>query len=280
MNPFDLRGPEFLLFYAIVAIVTLAILSIARGRRETMPAGPMTKILDPYRVAYLRGGSNESIKAAMVSLTDRGLLKIEDGKIKATGDQHLNSSLERAVLDHFSDPREPDLSYSIPAAEAVFEKYENQLAEAGLRPDAAQKEQRRRDFFAAAGLLLLLSGTKIFVALQRGRTNVLFLVGITIGAVILSWIVTNPRLTKLGQQTVDDLKALFGHLRETSTRRSPEELVMIAAAFGVGALPVSAFPSGQEMFSPRQKNSSWTSSSSCGSSCGGGCGGGCGGCGS
>jgi uncharacterized protein (TIGR04222 family) len=290
MNPLDLRGPEFLLFYAIVAIGTLGILALVRARRETAPAGAMTKILDPYRIAYLRGGPDEAVKAAMVSLSERGLLKLEDEKIKAASDQNLSNSLERAVLNHFLEPKEPAFSYAIPAADSVIEKYEKQLMEAGLRPNAAQKQIRRRDFIIAAGVLLLLSLSKIFVALQRGRTNILFLIGITIGVVILSWIVTNPRLTKFGEQTLDDLKSLFGHLRRSSGTRSPEELVLLAAAFGVGVLPLHAYPA--EMFSPRQKSSSGVSrsscgsscgssgGSSCGSSCGGGCGGGCGGCGS
>jgi hypothetical protein len=55
MNPFDLPGPEFLVFFAacieVLACALLILFHLSRQR-----AGPRIDPRDPYLVAYLRGG--------------------------------------------------------------------------------------------------------------------------------------------------------------------------------------------------------------------------------
>jgi hypothetical protein len=95
-----------------------------------------------------------------------------------------------------------------------------------------------------------------------------------------------PRLTSRGRTLLADLRRLFARLRERAPRLTPggasADAALLAAVFGVAALP-TAFAYAQALY-PRaaSTSSSWSSScgASCGSSCGGGGGGGgCGGCG-
>jgi uncharacterized protein (TIGR04222 family) len=80
VNPFDLRGPEFLLFYFILSAVVIVALVLIRRASESGTA-PKLDLADPYLVAHLRGGENEVLRVALVSLIDRGLLKVNGTEI-------------------------------------------------------------------------------------------------------------------------------------------------------------------------------------------------------
>ena len=62
-NPFDLRGPEFLLFYLFLGVAVTTVVMVLRHRGEPQQAGtaPLT---DYLKIAYLRGGSAEAIRVA------------------------------------------------------------------------------------------------------------------------------------------------------------------------------------------------------------------------
>jgi hypothetical protein len=65
MNPFDLPGPEFLVFYIVLAALTLAALVLHRRAAES--AGSPVTLSHPYQVAYLRGGWREALSVAVRS---------------------------------------------------------------------------------------------------------------------------------------------------------------------------------------------------------------------
>src|SRR5688500_3770156 len=94
MNPLDLRGPEFLLFYTLFSGLVIALAAAVRRVRESRATSiepPRKVIFDiegragathPYMIACLRGGKNELVRVAAVSLVDRGLLEsTEDGLV-------------------------------------------------------------------------------------------------------------------------------------------------------------------------------------------------------
>ena len=81
MNPFDLSGPEFLVFYLSLAAVVIGALVLWRRASESAGA-PKIDLADPYLIAYLRGGENEALRVALVSLIDRGLLIVNGTQIK------------------------------------------------------------------------------------------------------------------------------------------------------------------------------------------------------
>ena len=102
MNPFDLYGPEFLLFYTVLAAVLIAGLYVVRGSQEPEDPTPV-RLTDPYAIACLRGGPNEMLRVATVNLVERGLLTHEDIYISATRNagRMVNDPLELALIQKF-----------------------------------------------------------------------------------------------------------------------------------------------------------------------------------
>src|SRR5262245_590198 len=88
MNPFDLRGPEFLLFSFCFSLAVVIAIVVLRRRAESGPA-PKIDLGDPYLVAYLRGGGDEALRLVVVSLVDRGAL-VMDGKFIRRADHVTN----------------------------------------------------------------------------------------------------------------------------------------------------------------------------------------------
>jgi uncharacterized protein (TIGR04222 family) len=295
MNPFDLPGPQFLLFYLAFGTVLLFIAAAIRRSREGTQ-GSDVRLTDPYLIAYLRGGKNEALSVAAISLLDRQLLTCSDKLSTANADavDIARRPIERAILIRFKEPADPKVLFTDPALSAAAEKYKQELMNLGLLPDARLARVRHRILSLAIFLLWATAIIKIGVALSRGRTNIVFLIALAVILTIVAHLTLNPRRTRSGDALLGDLKTLFGGLKDRSSAISPggqsNEAAFLAAVFGIGALPLASFPFAARLRPQTQAQgaggsscSSWTSScssSSCGSSCGGSCGGGCGGCGS
>src|SRR6266481_3035614 len=84
MNPFDLSGPPFLAFYVVVAIfvAVAAKLFIDAGEGGVPPSLPLG---DPYQIAWLRGGTPEAARIAVLALIDRGLLAVNGDNLVNSG---------------------------------------------------------------------------------------------------------------------------------------------------------------------------------------------------
>src|SRR6202011_1327630 len=107
MPPFNLPGPQFLLFYLVFGAVVLIAIVALRRRAETDQVGKVN-LSDPFLIACLRGGKNEVLRLVTVSLIDRGLLKVTDSQLSAstpTAVKGVRLELEREVLSHFVTPR-------------------------------------------------------------------------------------------------------------------------------------------------------------------------------
>jgi uncharacterized protein (TIGR04222 family) len=298
MNPFDLSGPPFLLFYAaLVAAVSLAVrlgLRLLEGEASGT-ARPMALTRDPYAVAYLHGGRSQALQTALISLMDRGLLVGGEAMLKAADAEAIRKTghpLEQALLSAFGIYRAPDAAFTdtgvVSALDAVGAKLEDQ----GLIYSQRLRTAGRLLFWLSFLSLLAVAGTKIVIALSRGRTNVLFLIFLALIAPLLLRKAAEPFRTLAGRRSLAGLKMAFADLYSRRGRvklhRPTTELMMLAALFGLGALPAAARPMAdavKKLKSRRESGggcgSGCGSGSSCGgSSCGGGgCGGGCGGCG-
>jgi uncharacterized protein (TIGR04222 family) len=284
MNPFDLRGPEFLVFYFCFSLVVISAIAILRRRAESGPA-PKIDLGDPYLIAYLRGGENEALRVAVISLVDRGML-VMDGEFVRRAD-HVTDNMVKHPVDYKALKRfwAPDKAASIfkdNSLKLTLQPYRQKLEDAGLLPDSAASSARLNRFLIALTALGIVGMIKITIGISLDRP-VSFLVFMMIAAITIAAGCSFPRLTARGKTTLADITNLYSGLRTRVNSFSPgsasAELAMFAAVFGVGALSATRFGYAQTIF-PQA-----SSSSSCGSSCGssdggGGCGGGgCGGCG-
>lgn len=292
MNPFDLRGPQFLLFYAVVAILTIYVAVRARRRREQEQAPAHMQIRDPYLIACLRNDREEVIRVAILSLVDRDLLNVNgNNELVATdvaGRIEARKAVEQMILGKCRTPRKaPDLLKDGDALGAAQE-YVHELERQHLLPDSSLRAARNAIFWFAALLLLGISATKIWIAISRGRTNLGFLFIMTFFAIAVLNAAVKPRLTLLGTKQLAEIRNLFESLKLRAAQIRPgggtAEVALLTAVFGLAYLDRGQHAWAHQIFPAPQassggSDSSSSSGSSCGSSCGGGCGGGCGGCG-
>lgn len=288
MNPFALAGPQFLLFYLAFTAATAFVLARVRRSAEAGEPGRVS-LTDPYAIAYLRGGPNEGLRVASVSLADRGLLVASGTTLEAKKDAHSRNPLEAALLAKFHEFGAASAIFTDKALLAATEQIRASLTGLGLLPSPADNRARVRMYLIALGVLWAVAGARFLQALSRGRRNVGFLVILAIFAAIAAAVAAFPRRTARGDRLLADIRTLFSGLKGRAASLRPHasssEVALLAAVFGVGLLPTAGFDWTRKLF-PKSSSSSGGSSacgSSCGSSggssCGGGCGGGCGGCG-
>jgi uncharacterized protein (TIGR04222 family) len=284
MNPFDLSGPSFLVFYICVALIVIIALKLVIDEAEG-GAPRALPLSDPYHIAWLRGGTPEAARIAVLSLIDRSLLSV-------SGDNLVNLSatpsvvrepIERAVLARCAQSRTPATAILADSGvERACASYRARLEGLQLMPDAAMRAQRYRWFALAAALLLGIALGKIAIALGRGRYNIEFLIILTAIALGVVWFLVRRRRTHLGNRMLKDLQRLFKGLRQRAATIRPggmtSDAMLLAAVFGISALPATGFADFLRVYK-KAASSGGGCGSSCGSGCGGGGGGGCGGCG-
>src|SRR5262245_13085061 len=151
MNPFDLRGPEFLLFYFCFSLAVIIAIVVLRRRAESGDA-PRIDLSDPYLIAYLRGGCDEALRLAVVSLVDRGAL-VMDGMFIRRADHVTNDMvkypIEYEALKKFEVMGEGASVYKGAAIlednnlKSALHPYRDKLEHAGLMPDANVRRDRQ-----------------------------------------------------------------------------------------------------------------------------------------
>jgi uncharacterized protein (TIGR04222 family) len=288
LSPFDLSGPPFLAFYVVVAIfVVVALkLTIDAGEGGVPPSLPLG---DPYQIAWLRGGTAEAARIAVLALTDRGLLTVfDDNLVNFGSDQSfVREPIERAILSRCAHSKTAATAVlDDPAVEHACAPYKAQLKRLQLVPDAAMRARRYRWFAIAATMLLSIALIRIDIAFGRGKYNVGFLLVLGVIALWPVWRVAHRRRTHLGNRMLKDLRRLFRALRQRAASIRPRSMtsdaVLLAAVFGLSALPATGFAKILGIYKKSASSGGGGCGSSCGSGCGGGGGGGggCGGCGS
>jgi uncharacterized protein (TIGR04222 family) len=292
VNPFDLRGPEFLVFYFALGLATLGIVWFLRRTNES--DSTVSPVLNDYlEIAYLRGGANEALRVATMNLINRGFIDVKTDDRLHTLDPKahvlVSKESERGILEKFRVAQAATQIFSDRSLRrTVAEECLPALARMGLVPDRPRQAMRAVLLFVGASILTAVAGIKILLALSRGRPNIGLLIIAAAVFCVLLYKATTPLCTPAGNALLADLRTLFAGLRERGGSLmqgvDTQDFALLMAVFGMSALP-PAF-SFDRLFPQAAKTSSACgsgcgTSSGGGSSCGGGgCGGGCGGCGS
>jgi uncharacterized protein (TIGR04222 family) len=286
LNPFTLPGPQFLRFYLIVGLSVLLLARFLMRRAQSGDDAPRLDLKDAYAIAYLRGGAGEAVHVATFSLLDRSLLRVQGRTVAASEGGGVGSAsrlLDRALLMKFRTPAAVSAAVRDPQVRAACEELASGLKSRGLLATDAVFAVRRPLFAVGMAVLLGVTGIKLFVALNTGHSNVEFLLLMTAVFCLLLFVMYRRHRTKLGDQVLAELRILFARLRRRSATLKPggetEEAALLAAVFGVAALPTMSFGYIRQVF-PQNSSASNSCGSTGGSGCGGGGGGGCGGCGS
>jgi uncharacterized protein (TIGR04222 family) len=286
-----LRGPEFLALFIAICVVIYFLVSGAIAVGERTP-GDAPRIRDPYVIAYLRGGLEGLIRVVTLSLVLRGLLQLDAERLRTADPTEIdraNVPIEKVILAACRRRAALEQIQSTTGVRTVGEEYRRHLLDRDLIANEAMELRRRLVVLIGVAVVVSLAIAKIFVALNTGHTNILFLVIVTILATIIlvHKLGNRGNRTRRGDAVLRDLSALFDTLkvrRGGLSATAVPELTLVAAVFGIYVLPGQDSRLWRKIFpEPATSDSSASSSSSCGSSgCGGGgCGGGgCGGCGS
>ena len=310
MNPFDLNGPNFLVFYTVCGAVVCFVLYLLRLQEPQTPDGAVPD--DPQTIAYLRGGATEALRITAVTLLEQGALVLGPNDTLRTDPSHTlprdASAIDRLVCEHFrTEESARSLFENESLALRVTAHLARPLEEAGLLPDDELRVARWSRLLTAVAALGTLAAIKIALALQRGHTNVGFLL---IEAAIFGLVacrLTVRHRTPAGNRALDYLKHTF---EETRHRTKPlehpdaQDIAIVAAVFGLAALPAASYANVEDL-RRRQDSDGWVGGgesgiwssggdggsgggdgggsdgggSGDGGGGGGGCGAGCGGCG-
>jgi uncharacterized membrane protein YgcG len=265
MNPFDLPGPAFLKFYIVFVAIVIALGRWLRYQlQQSEPPGRSTGRFtegyypregEVYHIAYLRGGATELEHTARVLDATRATTEPQDEPVRAPHAAQIENELERE----------------------------------GLILDSAQRGPFVRVMVVAVFLLIGVAGVKIGVALSQGRSNIGYLLVLTIALSAAAVIALRPpRVTKAGRTYLtwaDGAHNGLLSLVNQGRRTTPGEVALCAALYGLAPLTIEPVARLKSMLRAEAAKRDGGSASGCGSSsggssCGGGCGGGgCGGCG-
>jgi uncharacterized protein (TIGR04222 family) len=283
VNPFDLPGPAFLLFYAGFGVAIVLIARKLIHRREAHLEIPRLNLTDPYQIAMLRGDENEAMRVAAISLVDRDLLKVSGDTLTAKegAEAHVRRPIEKAMLAHFRTTKIAHQMYSSMRLKESCDDYRKTLWDLNLLAGPNTHPHRFQIIATALAVALGTSWIKISMAIDRERPFG-FLVMLTLILVFVLLAMGRKRRTVLGDRIMRDLKDLFRQLKTRAhlLRRGGDtnEVALLVAIFGISALS-SEHDYAQLLFPKAAKNDNSCGGSSCSSSCGSSCGGGGGGCG-
>ena len=278
-NLFDAHGPQFLGFFAVALLVAVCIAAVIRWymRRSVEEPFPEPLHLDPYEVAYLAGGDEVAVNAALASLASRHML-IVDGNERRLSRQNSYvpgplHPLEEAVFDAVH----PDLGASIDELHRDWPplvEIADRLKSLGLIvPD------ERNSLGTVLPVLVVLTVPlfgviKILVGLSRDKPVGYLVIGCIVAAIV-AFAAFGRRLLQTweGDRLLERMKAEKARLWEDAEASRIElvgpALALALGLFGVGVLEGGPLAGLHTALKPREDSGGG----------GGGCGGGCGGCG-
>src|SRR5262245_8754633 len=139
MNPFDLPGPQFLGLYVVLF---MAVVGVAAGlrwywRRPIDEPPPEALDLSPYEVAYLAGGPQLAVNAAIARLVQQGALAARASERKLTRKEGPAPSgsaaaLEKAVYHSVDQHTGDEIKTVRDKAAAALDPIRQRLQDLGL----------------------------------------------------------------------------------------------------------------------------------------------------
>lgn len=292
-------GTLFLVFYGFVIVFTLIGLVIAKSQidnSDKLPLPPIPAQIDPYEIAYLRGGINEVSRSVVFGLMQKGLIEIKtEGKTSEINriTPQINVSglmqIEQLALNWIGTKRETkevfDKNYGLTMQlESYGTTYQARLEQQQMLAGDDLKIRFQPWKWAAYLITLGLGGFKLIAALLTGYFNILFLIIFAVaGLLIARSIAKLPRITKLGKAYLERLQMTFDNLKyqsqapyipngqqrgvQQTSFAGVDPLLLSVGVFGSAILAGTIYDNYNQAFA-RAQNQSVASGSSCGSGCG------------
>ena len=128
---------------------------------------------DPYKIAFLRGSEEETVRIAVVNLIDRGLLGVVGSTLKTTnaeGADMLRRPLDKETLACCATRSPLETVLKNPRVRAACAGYARELQDAGLLRGEFVQGKMNMGLFAVLGLLGGIALARILQALSHGRS--------------------------------------------------------------------------------------------------------------
>lgn len=289
MNPFDLSGPQFLILYAVIFTGVMIVAAWVRWSMR-QPGGEPDDDgcnLDRYEIAYLAGGEQLAVNAAIAGLVHAKVLEVSEtgGKVSARSDVLREDAhpLEQIIHGTALLELEKTIRDVRKHASRVVGQIADRLRKRGLLVAKEQASLARWLPLLLVLSVVVLGGIKIVIGAARGKP-----VGILIGACIVSTAVAligfaravhrSQRGDRVLGQLKEEHSALHTTVRRQCATMAGADLALAVGLFGMGVLAYSPHTDLRQALTPPSNSGG---SGGCGGGCGGGgCGGcGCGGCG-
>jgi len=262
-DPFPPGQLKLTMGYIALVIFSCAVgWHILRSRDPTVSAAhhKVAQHLDPFEVAYLRGGPSESFILAVFDLIRRGFLSIvgEPGQMircVRTGEpgnpRHL-PEIDRRVFEWFETSRTArEIRDTIPASVVeFFVEYRDRLVmERYLMPP---KERVIGYFIKGATLSVPAVGFLYLVGRLSHALSFFAVMILFCGIVVALKLFDIPRLTRRGSHYLKEGSRAFELAQQQIGENSPstdDETVLYSVAFfGIGTLRGTKYNSFPEMF--------------------------------
>lgn len=300
-NPLaTMYGPYFLVLFGFIiffAVIILAIVKSQFDKTDNLPLPAIPPNIDPYEVAYLRGGTNEVARSVIFSLLNKGFIEIDSAAtpavIKKTNNhndfRNLNSIEQLAFgwLGAERQPKEVFGSYGLVEQLKVYgDSYQGRLEQQQMLTSEADRTAFKPMKWAVFLLILALGGYKLLASVLHGYYNIIFLIIFLIAGLLIARAVAKiPRVTKLGKAYLERLQAAFDSLKYSSqaayrqfnptpapqtTFAGVDPMLLSVGVFGSAVLAGTVYDHYNQAF---QRSQAASSSGSCGgSACGSSCG--------
>jgi uncharacterized protein (TIGR04222 family) len=299
-NPLaTMYGPYFLVFYGFVIVFTLLVLGLKKtqiDKTHNLALPPIPSQIDPYEIAYLRGGTNEVARSVIFALMQKGLIEIDNSattpkiqRIENSGVRSNLNPIEQISLDWIAKSRDVSEVFGggglTKQLEIYGEMYKSRLEQAQLLVGDEARAQMSRWKWIAMAIIAGLGIYKIFAAVVFGNFNFIFTILLLIFGLIIAQAVSGlPRLTKLGKAYLERLQLAFENLKfesqkpylptneprvvQQTTFAGVDPLLLSVGVFGGTILAGTVFDNYNQAFQRAQHQSAISSGGSCGSSCG------------
>jgi len=303
-NPLaTMDGPYFLILYGFIiffSVITLAIIKRGIDKTDNLALPPIPSQIDPFEIAYLRGGTNEVARSVVFSLMQKDYVEITgDGatvKIKRVENSQKRARLtqiEELALNWIGTEREAKDVFNsyfglVKQLEPYGLNYHSRLEQGQMLSTNEMNKSLSIWKWAAAALIFFLGLYKIAASIAHGYFN--FFLTIVFGAIGLIIVFVSasylPRLTKLGKAYLERLQLAFDNLKyeaqkpyipsnepqvvPQTTFAGVDPLLLSVGVFGSAILAGTVFDSYNHAFNRVQQQNA-ANSSSCSSGCGSSC---------
>lgn len=301
-NPLaTMYGPYFLIFFGFViffAVIIMAIVKSQFDKTNNLPLPAIPPNIDPYEIAYLRGGTNEVARSVIFSLLKKGFIEIDSSVlpvvIKNTNNQaefrNLNPIEQLTIgwLGTERNPKEVFGSYGLVDQLKVYgDSFQGRLEQQQMLTSNEDQTVFKPVKWAVYMLIGALGGYKLLASVMHGYYNIAFLIIFLIAGLLIARAVGKmPRVTKLGKAYLERLQTAFDSLKYSSqaayrpfsqaqtapqtTFGGVDPLLLSVGVFGSAVLAGTVYDNYNQAFH-RSQAASNSGGSSCGSACGSSC---------